>query len=50
MSHGFTKGVSVDASYLKINDILEYNLPYMQSNFTCNLGPTKIVYDKGSRV
>ena len=25
MSHGFTKGVSVDVSYIKINDILEYN-------------------------
>ena len=25
MSCGFTKGVSVDVSYLKINDILEYN-------------------------
>ena len=30
----------MDVSYLKINDILEYNLPYMQSDFTCNPGPT----------
>ena len=41
-SHGFTKGVSVDVLYLYINDILEYNLPYVQSNFMCNLGLTKI--------
>ena len=33
MLHGFTKGVSMD--------ILEYNLPYMQSDFMCNLGLTK---------
>ena len=26
MSHGFTKGVSVDVLYLKIHDTLEYNL------------------------
>ena len=32
MLNGFTKGVSVDVLYLQINDILEYNLPYMQSN------------------
>ena len=25
------------------NDILEYNMPYVQSDFTCNLGPTKIM-------
>ena len=36
--HGFTKGVSVDALYLKINDVLEYNLPYEQSDFMCNPG------------
>ena len=29
--HGFTKGVSVDVSYLKINDVLDYNPPYKQS-------------------
>ena len=40
MSHGFIKGVSVDVSYLLINDILEYNPPYIQSDFTCNPGPT----------
>ena len=28
---GFTKRVSVDVSYLQINDILDENLPYMQS-------------------
>ena len=31
MTRGFTKGVSVDVLYLKINDFLEYNLPYVQS-------------------
>ena len=40
MSRGFTKGVSGDVLYLQINDILEYNLPYVQSDFTYNLGPT----------
>ena len=30
ISHGFTKGVSVDVSYLKINDVFD---------FTCNQGP-----------
>ena len=30
-AHGFTKGVSVDALYLLINDIFEANLPYVQS-------------------
>ena len=24
-----------------MNDVLEYNLPYMQSDFMCNLGPTE---------
>ena len=38
MTHGFIKKVSVDVLYLKINDVLEYNLPYVQSYFTCNLG------------
>ena len=38
-SCGFTKGVSVDVLYLKTKDILEYNPPYLQSNFTGNLGP-----------
>ena len=37
---GFKNGISVDALYLKINVILEYNLPYVQSDFMCNLGPT----------
>ena len=27
----FSQGVSVDVLYLKINDTLEYNLPYVQS-------------------
>ena len=40
---GFIKGVSVDVSYLYINDILKYNLPYVQSNFTCNPGLTGIL-------
>ena len=40
--HGFTKGVSVDLSCLYKNDVLEYNSPYMQSDFTCNLGPREI--------
>ena len=40
MSRGFTKGVSVDVLYLLINDVLEYNLPYVQSHLTCNPGPT----------
>ena len=31
MLRGFTKGVSVDVLYLQINDVLEYNLPYVQS-------------------
>ena len=31
MLHCLTKGVSVDVSYFLINDILEYNLPYVQS-------------------
>ena len=35
-SYGFTKGVSVDVLYLKINDIVEYNPPYIQSDFMCN--------------
>ena len=39
-SCGFTKRVSVDVLYLKINDVLEYNLPFVQSDFTCNLGLT----------
>ena len=37
--HGFTKGVSVNVSSLKVNGILEYNLLYVQSDFTCNLSP-----------
>ena len=39
-SYGFTKGVSVDVLYLEIEDVLEYNLLYMHSDFTCNPGPT----------
>ena len=42
MSSGFTKGVSVDVLYLKINYLLEYNLPYMQSDFMHNLSLTNI--------
>ena len=34
MSHGFKNWVSVDVLYLQINDVLEYNPPYMQSDFT----------------
>ena len=30
-SRGFTKRVKVDVLCLNINDILEFNLPYMQS-------------------
>ena len=30
----------MDVLYLLINDVLEYNLPYMQSDFTCNPGLT----------
>ena len=41
---GFTKWVSMDVLYLKINDVLEYNLPYVQSNFMYNPGP-KGYYD-----
>ena len=37
---GFTKGVSVNVLYLKINDVFEYNLPFVQSDFTCNPGLT----------
>ena len=37
MTRGFTKGVSVDVLFL------EYNLPNVQSNFTCNPGPTIIL-------
>ena len=36
---------------LKINDVLEYNPPYVQSDFTCNLGPTKLLtsdYEKST--
>ena len=40
MMCGFINRISVDVSYLLINDVLEYNLPYMQSDFTCNPGPT----------
>ena len=29
----------MDVSYLSINDVLEYNPPYLKSDFTCNLGP-----------
>ena len=43
MMRGFLKGVSEDVLYLQINDVLEYNLPYVQSDFMCNLGPTKIL-------
>ena len=32
-----------DISYLKINDIHEYNLPYPQSAFTHNTGMTLVI-------
>ena len=48
MLHGFTKGVSVDFSYLQINDILEYNPPYVQSDFTFNSGLTLQLFLTGS--
>ena len=32
----------LDVLYLEINDILEYNPPYVQSAFTCKLGTTEI--------
>ena len=38
MIRGFIKGVSVDVLYLQLNDVLEYNLPYVQSDFMCNSG------------
>ena len=41
MMCGFINRISVDVSYLLINDVLEYNLPYMQSDFTSNPGPTE---------
>ena len=37
--HGFTKGVSVDVLFFKINDIFGHNPPFVQSDFTCNPGP-----------
>ena len=37
----FYKGGKCECFILVINDILEYNLPYVQSDFTCNLGPTR---------
>jgi len=27
-----------------MNDVLEYNAPYVQSDFSCNLCPTKMFY------
>ena len=42
MMCGFIKGVSVDVLYVYINDVLEYNPPYLQSDFTCNSGPTPL--------
>ena len=35
----------MDGLYLKINAVLEYNLPYMQSDFTCNPG-LMVLYSK----
>ena len=35
---GFTKGVSGCFVLVK-NEILEYNLPYVETDFTCNPGP-----------
>jgi len=46
MTHGFIKKVSVDVLYLKINDVLEYNLPYVQSNFMYNPGPKGLMTQK----
>ena len=40
MSLGFINGVSVDVLYLYINDVLVYNQPCVQLNFTCNPGLT----------
>ena len=36
----FYIGGKCECFILVINDILEYNLPYVQSDFTCNPGPT----------
>ena len=35
----------MDVFSLKINDILEYNLPYVESDFECNPGPTRVNRD-----
>ena len=40
MLRGFTMGVSVDVLCLKINEILEYNPPYLKANFMPNPCPT----------
>ena len=37
----FTKGVS--GRFVVINDIIEYNLPYMESDFTRNPGLMKLI-------
>ena len=43
MMCGFTKGVSVDVLYLKINAFFEVNLPYGQYDFRVNLDHTIVV-------
>ena len=42
----FHKGGKSGCCVLLINDILEYNPPYVQSNFTCNPGPTILITHK----
>ena len=39
----FYKGGKRGCFILIINAILEYNPPYMQSDFTCNLGLTSLI-------
>ena len=36
-------GVRVDVLYLKINYIINYNLPFVQSDYKCNPGPTYFI-------
>ena len=36
--------------YLKINDILEYNPPYVEFDFTCNTGPTDFKISQSIRL
>ena len=48
MLRSFTKGGKCGCIVLIKNDVLGYNPPYMQFNFTCNLGPMYFItyYDK----